>query len=151
MTETPSVTRYEREEKRVTNAESNAAPHHTTPHHTTKNDFQRDHGTTREVGKWTTTQREVTPLDALAAAVCLIRPDWNHTTVRSTLLRTHGSWREIATRALRVALDDDARTPFAIENGDMRRYEKSDAERHPSAVTYAERKAELARITEEGA
>ena len=112
-----------------------------------RTNYQRDHGTTREPGKWTTTQREVTPLDALAAAVCLIRPDWNHTTVRSTLLRTHGSWREIATRALRVALDDDARTPYAIENGDMRRYEKSDAERHPSSRPLAEVRAELARIT----
>lgn len=111
----------------------------------------RDHGTSAGADKATTTLREVTPLDALAAAVCLIRPDWNHAAVRSTLARTNGSWREIATRALRVALDGDSRTPYAIENGDMRRYEKSEAERHPSAITYAERMAELRRITEEDA
>lgn len=86
--------------------------------------YQRDHGTGPHGDKTTTAAvREIPPLDALTAAVCLIRPDWNHAIVRATLARTHGSWLELATRALRVATDPDARTPLGIENADMRKHD----------------------------
>lgn len=115
--ETPSVTRYERS----TNAVSNAAPHHTTPHHTTKNTSSRTDALGG--GKQTTAAlRDIHPLDALAVTVAWIRPDWNITLLRAVLARCNGSHHELAERALRVALDPDARTPAAIENaGPIRR------------------------------
>lgn len=115
--ETPSVTRYERS----TNAVSNAAPHHTTPHHTTKNTSSRTDalGGGRHA---TAALRDIHPLDALAVTVALLRPDWNVAAVRGVLARSNGSHTELAERALRVALDPDARTPGALENaGPVRR------------------------------
>ena len=115
--ETPSVTRYERS----TNAVSNAAPHHTTPHHTTKNTSSRTDalGGGRQA---TAALRDIHPLDALTVAVCWLRPDWNIALLRAVLARCNGSHHELAERALRVALDPDARTPAAIENaGPIRR------------------------------
>ena len=67
--------------------------------------------------------RDVHPLDAMAATVALIRPDWNPEAIRAVLARTHGSTHELARRALTVALDPDQRTPLGIENADLRRYE----------------------------
>lgn len=92
---------------------------------------QRDHGTGPRGDKATTaTIREIPPLDALTAAVCLIRSDWNPAVVRATIARTHGSWQELAVRALRVATDPDARTPLGIENADMRRHDTTPAAMH---------------------
>ena len=102
---------------------TNPAPHHTTPHHTTKNYSQPDHGTGGRGWQATQAMRDIPAVDTLAAAVCLIRPDWNHAAVRAVLLRTGGSWRDLATRALRVALNPDQRTPLGIENADLREYE----------------------------
>lgn len=66
--------------------------------------------------------RDIHPLDALAVTVAWIRPDWNITLLRAVLARCNGSHHELAERALRVALDPDARTPAAIENaGPIRR------------------------------
>ena len=66
--------------------------------------------------------RDIHPLDALAVTVCWLRPDWNITLTRAILARSNGSHHELAERALRVALDPDARTPAAIENaGPVRR------------------------------
>ncbi len=130
--ETASVTRYERDEKRVTNAESNAAPHHTTPHHTTKNYSQQDHGTAVRGWQATEGQRSIDPLTALAATIGLLRPEWRHDVIRAVLARTSGSWHDIARRALTVALDPEQRTPLGIENADMRRY---DATPVPPSIT----------------
>ena len=114
---TTSVTRYERD----TNAVSNAAPHHTTPHHTTKNTSSRTDAPSR--GRQATAElRDIHPLDALAVTVAWIRPDWNIALLRAVLARCNGSHHELAERALRVALNPDARTPAAIENaGPIRR------------------------------
>lgn len=66
--------------------------------------------------------RDIHPLDALAVTVAWIRPDWNIALLRAVLARCNGSHHELAERALRVALDPDARTPAAIENaGPIRR------------------------------
>lgn len=95
---------------------------------------QPDHGTgaaARSVDREPT--RTIPPIDALTAVACLLRPDWPPALVRATLARTSGSWRDLATRTLRVALDPDQRTPLGIENADMRRYEST-----PRHLTRAE-------------
>jgi len=68
--------------------------------------------------------RDIHPLDALAVTIAWLRPDWNLGAIRGVLARSNGSHHELAARALRVALDPDARTPGAIENaGPIRRLE----------------------------
>ena len=136
---TPSVTRYEREEKRVTNAESNAAPHHTTPHHTTKNTSSRSVALGRdpELNEWS----------ALARVITALRPDWRWADVRAALLADDRAYAAIARSAILGAGDHDVRHPNGLRYVNPRGDGPSDAERHPSAVTYAERMAELARIT----
>jgi hypothetical protein len=86
------------------------------------------------------------PLDALAAVACLIRPDWSPLLVRAVVARTKGGWGEIAERVLRAATDPGVHHPAAIENADTRRYAAT-----PIPPTLAERRAELARLTEEQA
>jgi hypothetical protein len=93
--------------------------------------------------------REVDRLDAATATVLSLRPDWQPLVVRRILATDNRAWRDVIAAALRCALDPEVRSPAAITNHDARRYGQSEAERHPSAVTYAERMAELRRITHE--
>ena len=67
--------------------------------------------------------REIHPLDAMAVTLAMIRPDWSPTHIRAVLARSNGSTRDLARRALTLALDPDVRTPNGIENADMRRYD----------------------------
>lgn len=102
----------------------------TTP--TTEPAYARDHGTGLRGEKAATAAiREIPPLDAIAATICLIRPEWRHGLVRATLARTNGSWRELAIRGLRIALDADVVTPLGLENADRRRYEQADMAPRP--------------------
>ena len=68
--------------------------------------------------------RTIHPIDGLAVALAMIRPDWSVTHVAAVLARSSGSHSEIAQRALTLALDPDVRTPNGIENADMRRYDR---------------------------
>jgi len=67
--------------------------------------------------------RAIHPIDAMAVTLATIRPDWSPTHIRAVLARSNGSTRDLARRALTLALDPDVRTPNGIENADMRRYE----------------------------
>lgn len=98
-------------------------PHPTPAHYPNPLRFQPDHGTGSRGWQATEAQRSIDPLTALAATIGLLRPDWRHDAIRAALVRTSGSWREVARRALHVALDPDQRTPLGIENADMRPYD----------------------------
>ena len=67
--------------------------------------------------------RAIHSLDGLAVALAMLRPDWDVVAIRATLARSNGSHRDLARRALTLALDPDVRTPNGIENADMRRYD----------------------------
>lgn len=67
--------------------------------------------------------RAIHSLDGLAVALAMLRPDWDVAAIRAVLGRSNGSTRDIARRALTLALDPDVRTPNGIENADMRRYD----------------------------
>lgn len=127
---------------------TNPAPHHTTPHHTTKTPFARERAQAPSTNATEANARihAIHPLDALAAVACLIRPDWSPLLVRAVVARTKGGWGEIAERVLRAATDPGVHHPAAIENADTRRYAAT-----PIPPTLAERRAELARLTEEQA
>jgi len=84
---------------------------------------------------------------ALARVVNCLRPDWRWTDVRAALLADDRAYAAIARSAILGALDADVRHPNGLRYVNPRGNGPSDAERHPSAVTYAERMAELARIT----
>jgi hypothetical protein len=93
----------------------------------------------------------VHPLDALTAAVCSLRPDWKPEHLRAVIARDRRPWRDVAAAALHAALDPDVRHPAAIENHDTRAYGPSEAMRHPSAVSFAQRQAELRALDGDGA
>jgi len=91
--------------------------------------------------------REIDRIDAATVTILSVRPDWAPLVVRRILAADRRAWRDVVAAATACALDPEVRHPAAITNHDSRRYGPSDAERHPSAVTYAERMAVLARIT----
>lgn len=90
--------------------------------------------------------RGIHPLDAMTAALGTLRPEWKPEHLRAVLARDRRPWRDVVEAALRAALNPDVRSPAAIENHDMRQYAAT-----PIPPTLAERRAELARLTEEQA
>jgi len=140
--ETASVTRYERDSERVTNGVSNAAPHHTTPHHTTKNTSSRSVALERDpqIDEWT----------ALARVVNCLRQDWRWADVRAALLADDRAYAAIARSAILGALDADVRHPNGLRYVSAAGNGPSEAMRHPSAVSFADRQRELRALDDRG-
>jgi hypothetical protein len=95
---------------------------HTTPHHTTKNItpvVTEDWGSPAARAA----AADIHPLDAMAVVVGWLRPDWDQRHIRTVLARMTVPWRDRALAALRAATDERIRTPWAIENLDVRPYE----------------------------
>jgi len=90
---------------------------------------------------------ELNEWSALARVITALRPDWRWADVRAALLADDRAYAAIARSAILGAGDHDVRHPNGLRYVNPRGDGPSDAERHPSAVTYAERMAELARIT----
>jgi hypothetical protein len=90
--------------------------------------------------------REVDRLDAATVTVLSVRPDWQPLVVRRILAADTRAWRDVLAAAMQCALDPEVRSPAAITNHDTRRYAAT-----PIPPTLAERRAELARLTEEQA
>lgn len=90
---------------------------------------------------------ELNEWSALARVITALRPDWRWADVRAALLADDRAYAAIARSAILGAGDHDVRHPNGLRYVNPRGNGPSDAERHPSAVTYAERMAELARIT----
>lgn len=89
---------------------------------------------------------ELNEWSALARVITALRPDWRWADVRAALLADDRAYAAIARSAILGAGDHDVRHPNGLRYVNPRGDGPSDAERHPSAVTYAERMAELARI-----
>jgi len=92
---------------------------------------------------------ELNEWSALARVITALRPDWRWTDVRAALLADDRPYATIARTAVLGAGDPDVRHPNGLRYVNPRGQGPSDAERHPSAVTYAERMAELRRINDE--
>ncbi len=82
---------------------------------------------------------------ALARVVNVLRPDWRWTDIRSALLADDRAYTAIARSAILGALADDVRHPNGL------RYVGHHGTATPIPPTLAERRAELARLTEEQA
>jgi hypothetical protein len=95
--------------------------------------------------------RELHPLDAMVTSLAAIRPEWSPVTLRRALANDRRPWRDVVAAALHAALDPDVRHPAAIENHDTRAYGPSEAQRHPSAVSFADRQRELRALDGDGA
>lgn len=89
--------------------------------------------------------------DALARIVTDLRPGWNPVLVYRWALTDDRAWSVVVAAGIRGALDPDVHHPNGLAGVTTAHGGRSDAERHPSATTYAERMAELRRITEEDA
>jgi hypothetical protein len=82
---------------------------------------------------------------ALARVVNCLRPDWRWADVRAALLADDRAYAAIARSAILGALADDVRHPNGL------RYVGHHGTATPIPPTPAERRAELARLTEEQA
>lgn len=91
----------------------------------------RDH----QIDEWT----------ALARVVNVLRPDWRWADIRAALLADDRPYTAIARSAILGALADDVRHPNGL------RYVGHHGVATPIPPTLAERRAELARLTEEQA
>lgn len=91
---------------------------------------------------------ELNEWSALARVITALRPDWRWADVRAALLADDRAYAAIARSAILGAGDDDVRHPNGLRYVNPRGDGPSEAERHPSAITYAERMAELAALTE---
>jgi len=108
---------------------------------------ERDTRTTSSRGVALGRDPELNEWSALARVITALRPDWRWADVRAALLADDRAYAAIARSAILGAGDHDVRHPNGLRYVNPRGDGPSDAERHPSAVTYAERMAELARIT----
>jgi len=88
---------------------------------------------------------------ALARVVNCLRPDWRWADVRAALLADDRAYAAIARSAILGALDADVRHPNGLRYVSAAGNGPSDAMRHPSAVSFADRQRELRELDGDGA
>jgi hypothetical protein len=88
---------------------------------------------------------------ALARVVTTLRPDWRWTDIRAALLADDRAYTAIARSAILGALDAGVRHPNGLRYVGQAGHGPSDAMRHPSAVSFADRQRELRALDGDGA
>ena len=124
-------------------------PHHTTPIRTTSSRSDAQRGSRATEAALTERIRSMNAVEALTKSITDDRPDWAIADVYRAIMADDRPW-EVVKRACLLGVDDQAiRHPNGLRYVNPFGAGPTAAERHPSAIPYAQVIAEQRRITED--